>query len=258
LIPFNHKCLLRFIKIFIFTLLLLFWNKSTFAQNTNVRYAQTWADFMLHKTFKNGLIYIGEFGPRTLVNKSSGWYQLELAQSVQYNILWKIDAIGGLLTSYTIQTDTTDLYNSYELRPWLGARINFNPDSKLSVALLTRYEQRYLYYNNLNDIQKSGRARNRLEFTYSINRPNFYHDKLWYLTFDAEWFLPTNTKFEERFANAARLRLGIGYRRNYNWRYAIVFMEQFSRNTIDDEFKSSNFIIDLRVHFFIPAKDDDY
>jgi hypothetical protein len=198
--------------------------------------------------------YIGEFGPRTLVNEKSGWYQLELGQSVQYNVLWKIDIIGGLLASYTVQSDTTDLFDSYELRPWLGARIDFNPESKLSIGLLTRYEQRFLYYNNQDTTQKSGRIRNRLEFTYSINHPNMFHDKLWYLTFDAEWFIPTNASFEERFANATRLRFGIGYRQNYHWRYAIVFMEQFSRNTIDEDFRSSNFIVNLRIHCFIPAK----
>ena len=224
------------------------------AQDKKSNYEQLWFDFMLHKTFNNGLMYLLEAGPRTLINQKSSWSQFELSQNVQYNVFWNVDAIGGLLLSYTNQTDTTDLYDSYEVRPWLGARIHFNPNDKLMVSLLTRYEQRFLYYNNVSAIEKSGRIRNRLEFTYSLNKPDFYQDKLWYLTFDGELFVPTNEKFSERFANASRIRAGVGYRHSFNWRYVIVLMEQFSRNTIDEGFKSSNFIINLRVHFFIPAR----
>lgn len=224
------------------------------AQEKNEKYKQLWLDLMLQKTFNNGLSYFGEFGPRYLIQEKSGWSQLELSQNVQYNVFWTVDAIGGLLLNYTQQTDTTDLYNSYEVRPWLGFRLHFNPNSKLMVSLFSRMEWRSLYYNNVETVQKSGRLRNRLEFTYSINKPNFYHDELWYITLDGEWYHPIDENPGERFANQGRIRAGIGYRQNYSWRYVIVFMEQFSRNTIDEGFKSANFIVDLRVHFFIPAK----
>jgi hypothetical protein len=224
------------------------------AQDTKSNYEQLWLDFMLHKTFNNGIRYLAEVGPRTLLYQRSGWSQFELSQNVQYNVFWNVDAIGGFLLNYTNQTDTTDLFDSYEVRPWVGARIHFNPNSKLMVSLLTRFEQRFLYYNNTSTVEKSGRIRNRLEFTYSINKPNFYQNKLWYVTLDGEWYIPVNEEFSERFANAARIRAGLGYRHNYSWRYVIMFMEQLSRNTIDEGFKSSNFIIDLRAHFFIPSK----
>jgi hypothetical protein len=237
-------------------LLLLFTIAPFFSngQDHNENYSQLWADFMLQKTFNNGLRYFGEFGPRYLIQEKSGWSSLELGQDLHYNVFWNVDAIGGLLLSYTQQTDTTNLYNSYEVRPWLGFRIHFNPNSKLMVNLLSRMEYRNLYYNNAGSVQKSKRLRNRLEFIYSINHPNFYQDKLWYITLDGEWYYPINENPDERFANQGRIRAGLGYRHNYSWRYVIVFMEQFSRNTIDEGFKSSNFIVDLRVHFFIPAK----
>lgn len=224
------------------------------AQDQNANYRQLWADFMIQKTFKSSLRYFGEVGPRYLIQEKSGWSQWELGQNLQYNVFWTVDAIGGLLLNYTQQTDTTDLYDSYEVRPWLGFRLHFNSNSKLMVSLFSRLEWRNLYYNNIETVQKSGRLRNRLEFTYSINQPNFYHDNLWYVTLDGEWYLPMDINPGERFANQGRIRAGLGYRHNYRWRYVLVFMEQFSRNTIDEGFESSNFIVDLRVHFFIPAK----
>lgn len=243
-----------YIKSISFLFVLFLVTSQIHAQEQNEKYRQLWVDFMLQKTFKNSLRYFSEFGPRYLIQEKSGWSQLELSQNVQYNVFWNVDAIGGLLLNYTQQTDTTNLYNSYEVRPWLGFRLNFNPNSKLMVSLFSRMEWRNLYYNNVETVQKSGRLRNRLEFTYSINHPNFYQDKLWYVTLDGEWYLPMNENPGERFANQGRIRAGFGYRQNYNWRYVIVFMEQFSRNTIDEGFKSTNFIVDFRVHFFIPAK----
>jgi hypothetical protein len=223
-------------------------------QDKTTNYSQLWADFMLHKTFKNSIRYFGTLGPRFLLTEESGWNQIELSQSVHYNVFWNIDGIAGLLLNYTQQSDTTNTYNSYEVRPWLGFRINFNPNSKLMVSIFSRLEFRNLFYSYDESVQHSKRLRNRLEFTYSINRPNFYQDKLWYVTLDGEWYLPVTENPDERFANQARIRAGLGYRHNYTWRYVIVFMEQFSKNTINEGFKSSHFIIDLRVHFFIPAK----
>ena len=228
---------------------------SATGQENNEKYSQLWANFMVFKTYENSFRYLAEFGPRVLLSEANGWSQLELSQNVQYNVFWNVDAIGGLLLNYTVQSDTTDLFNSYEVRPWLGFRIHFNPNSKLMVSFFSRIEFRNLFYSNTKTDQHSTRLRNRLEATYSINRPNFYHDKLWYLTLDGEYYYPITANPDERFANAARIRLGVGYRHNFNWRYVVVFMEQFSRNTINEEFKSSNFIVDLRVHFFIPAKE---
>ncbi len=141
------------------------------AQEQDAKYRQLWADFMIQKTFKNSLRYFGEFGPRYLIQEKSGWSQMELGQDLHYNVFWNADAIGGLLLNYTQQTDTTDLYDSYEVRPWLGFRLHFNPNSKLMVSLLSRMEWRNLYYNNVDTVQKSGRLRNRLNLPIpSINQ----------------------------------------------------------------------------------------
>ena len=77
------------------------------------------------------LRYLAEFGPRALVSEENGWSSIELSQNVQYNVFWNIDAIGGLLLNYTNQSDTTELYNSYEVRPWLGFRIKFQSQFKV-------------------------------------------------------------------------------------------------------------------------------
>lgn len=45
---------------------------------------------------------------------------------------------------------------------------------------------------------------------------------------------------EERFANRFRWRIGAGYRLSYNLRFEFLYMLQQSKNTIDDNFESSD------------------
>jgi hypothetical protein len=219
----------------------------------NINYNQINTDLMIGYTFKSRLQYFGEVGIRTLVERESGWSSLEVNNDLHYNIVAPVDLIAGMHLNYTRQTDSTDLFNNLELRPWLGARLHLTPNAKFMLSNLLRYEQRFMYYLVADDRQIGSRLRNRFELTWSINRPNFYHDKLWYITLDAEYFWPLNENPEERFANQAQVRLGIGYRLSYRWRFMVRFIEQFSRNTIDEDFKSSNLIFNFRVHFFIPA-----
>jgi hypothetical protein len=220
----------------------------------NINYQQLNTDFMLVHTLKNNLLYFGELGTRTLLEKDSKWFSFELNNDFHYNVVAPLDLIAGLHLNYTRQTDTTNIYNNMELRPWLGALINVNPNAKIMVSNLLRYEQRFMFYVTSEDRQIASRIRNRLELTWSVNGPNFYRDRLWYITLDAEYFWPLNENPDERFANQAQLRLGLGYRLSYRWRFMVRFIEQFSRNTIDEDFKSSNLIFNLRVHFFIPSE----
>jgi len=63
---------------------------------------------------------------------------------------------------------------------------------------------------------------------------------------DWEWFIPLDDA-EEQFANRQRIRGGIGYRRNFNWRYELLYIWTRSRNTIDTGFSTNENSIDIRV-----------
>ena len=55
---------------------------------------------------------------------------------------------------------------------------------------------------------------------------------------DAEWFVPMSTEeAPERFAQKFRARAGIGYRRDYKWRFELVAMRDDAKDTLDEEFE---------------------
>ena len=67
-----------------------------------------------------------------------------------------------------------------------------------------------------------------------------------YALADWEWFIPLGDP-QERFANRQRIRTGIGYRRNLQWRFEALYTWTRSRDTTDPDFATSDNIVNLRV-----------
>ena len=87
-----------------------------------------------------------------------------------------------------------------------------------------------------------------------INQNSYFKDNLWYAVTDIEWLF-VSTDLEERFANRFRLRLGVGYRLNYSFRFEVLYMNQQSRNGIDESFSSSDNMIRIRLkHYWRKTK----
>ena len=76
-------------------------------------------------------------------------------------------------------------------------------------------------------------------------------DKLWYAIVDGESFIVLDQDVKERFANRFRLRTGIGYRVNYSFRLEFVYTLQQSKNTIGDDFNTSDNIFRFRIKQYL-------
>jgi hypothetical protein len=81
--------------------------------------------------------------------------------------------------------------------------------------------------------------------TFELSPP-WAHDYVRYLLADWEWFVPV-ADLEERFANRQRIRTGLGYRRNFHWRFEVIYAWTRSRETIEDDFATSDNIFNIRV-----------
>jgi hypothetical protein len=80
----------------------------------------------------------------------------------------------------------------------------------------------------------------------ALNKEKTTDDDARYLLADWEWFVPLGEP-EERFANRQRIRTGFGYRRSFAWRFEALYMWTRSRDTIEEGFKTTENIIDIRV-----------
>jgi hypothetical protein len=111
---------------------------------------------------------------------------------------------------------------------------------------LVRVEARNLFYSDDRDTDSVVRFRNRLELQVPLNRERMSDDGARYLLTDWEWFIPLGDPLE-RFANRQRIRAGLGYRRNVRWRFEALYIWTRSRDTTDQDFTTSDNIVNLRV-----------
>jgi len=58
-------------------------------------------------------------------------------------------------------------------------------------------------------------------------------------------------KAPERFATKRRVRLGLGYRLNYTWRFEVLAMRDEARATLEDEIEVDAYMLDLRLKWFL-------
>jgi uncharacterized protein DUF2490 len=220
---------------------------------------QLWGNLTFNWVKSDRLVYELDFEPKALLAAPEGepdWRNLDVTPNVEYALRPWFDLVADTTVGRTLQTDAV---HSTEVTPRFGARFHLfsraqkfrvieqAPRRRLVVRDLVRVESRNFFYSGGDTSSDSTvRFRNRLEFLLPFNRERVTDDGARYLLADWEWFVPLDDP-EERFANRQRIRTGIGYRRNFNWRYELLYIWTRSRNSIDNEFSTNENIIDVRV-----------
>ena len=223
---------------------------------TNV---QLWGNITLNWVKSEHLTYELDLEPKVLLSAPEGdpdWRNLDVTPNVEYSPKRWLDAVVDTTIGRTKQSDDVD---TVELTPRVGARFHLfsraltnhprerAPNRRIVVRDLVRFEARNFYYSGGDvDYSFSARFRNRLEFLLPLNRERLTDDGARYLVSDWEWFVPLSDQ-GERFANKQRIRAGLGYRRSVAWRFEAIYIWTRSRNTLEDDFTTSDNIIDIRV-----------
>ena len=220
---------------------------------------QLWGEFKLSWIKTRHLTYGLDVEPKVLLTKPEGdpgWVTLDLTPSVEYSRGEWLDVLGELLMAKTRQTD--DL-NSTEITPRIGLRLHVlsnlredllkekRPKHRVVLRNLARLEWRNLFYSAADKPNKTTmRFRDRIELLCALTRPRITDNGVTYALGDAEWFWQLDD-VNERFAGKQRVRGGIGYRRSSEWRFEGLLIWNRSRNTIDQPFSATDFVVDLTV-----------
>lgn len=217
---------------------------------------QLWANLTFDWVKSDRLTYEVDFEPKAMVDPPAGqpaWKNLDVTPNVTFNAAQWLDLTGDLATGYTHQTD--DL-NTFELTPRVGAEVHLlsrllskrehHPKRRFAFSNYFRIEWRNFFYNNDEPVSSSWRFRNRLGCLFALNRAKYTDDGAYYALTDFEWFLPLSDP-AERFSNRQRFRVGVGYRRSFNWRFEALYLWTRSRAALEDNFTRSEAMIDLRV-----------
>jgi len=111
------------------------------------------------------------------------------------------------------------------------------PRRRIVVSTLLRFE----------DSQGDWTLRDRFSVTYPLNRPKTTSDGTIYLTGDSEWFVPFDRSPGDAFFNELRLRAGIGYRKDFAWRFDVLYVWDGTRHADQGPLTPKFHAIDIRV-----------
>lgn len=210
--------------------------------------SQVWFEYMLNYPFANS--WNVEFASTysTVMNQPK-WRSLDFQVTPEYAITERIDVMAAFYVGKTYQNQSL---STSEIREMVGARFHFTPNKRILTRMLFRFEQRNQLQKETDQWSHSTRTRLRAETLTPINKPTMFSgDKLLYLILDAEAFIIHDKDIEERFANRFRFRSGLGYRVNYGLRVEFVYTLQESKNTIEDDFNTTDNIFRFRIKQYL-------
>ena len=235
-------------------------------ESTQETSRQIWANLILSRPKSEKLYFEYDIEAARQVSGGEPWKYLYGTGLAEYYPNGYIDLTGELSTGFTQQSREED---SFEATVRLGVRLHlinqiFNSSlikeirpervsgKKLGISFLSRIEHRNFWYSGDRASSDDLRWRNRLEFKFALNEPNLSTDGVWYLMADGEYFTPVgDDKAPERFATKYRLRLGLGYRLSYDWRFEVVAMRDEAKETLEDDIEVDAYILDLRLKWFL-------
>lgn len=209
----------------------------------------TWTDFNYRDYSSAKFSFGGDAGIRGLLT-SRNWTVLYVRPKVFYDFSTELTVAGavGLFNTWN-----HDVPNSTELR--LAPEVTFNwPSIKLGVfGHRGRYEERFIWNQNSGESGDISRKDRNSRFRYLLSfKTNYFNisESLtnFYVQPSAEFFLPFGTNSAEVFFNKNRLILGLGQLLKSGWSYKVDFMWQRSKNTIDGNFSTSDYVVRLRIY----------
>jgi hypothetical protein len=221
---------------------------------------QLWANVIIGHPKNAHLYYELDLEPKTQVSGGESWYNLDATPLVEFYPHALVDFTGEATVGFTHQNESE---NSFELTPRLGLRLHLFknfwdkihpervPLSRLSLANLSRIEYRNFWYSSERPSSHEPRFRNRTEFKLAINNSKLSADRTLYLFADLEFFVPIGNDVPERFATKRRLRGGFGYRLSRKWRFEVLFIRDYARETLDQEGDVELNVLDLRLKLFL-------
>jgi hypothetical protein len=235
---------IRFGSVSIFVLL-----ASGFSLNAQSTNTQVWFECMLNHPFGKSFNIENAFTYSTLLN-TPRWRSFDFSPTLEYSLNNHVDFTLGATFSGTAQTDD---YNTFEVRPVAGTRLHITPNRRILIRTYLRLEQRNFLNLESDEWESVIRPRFRLEFVMPLNKKRYAEDNLWYGILDGEWLYAVDD-VEERFANRFRTRIGLGYRLSYASRFEFVYMNQQSKNAMDETFSSVDNVFRFRYKHFLGKK----
>jgi hypothetical protein len=168
----------------------------------------------------------------------------------QFNYkLSKITSLhGGLIYIYTFHENLND---AIELRPWVGAQLQWPNFGRFGFLHYLRFEQRFRHTMGVEEWDNDFRIRYRLMTNVPLNHKSMT-DKTIYAQLAYEFYSNTfDVDIRFAFADIHRVDGGFGYWQNFSNRYELNLIAFHSRESSKESYALSSLVLFLKYrHFF--------
>jgi hypothetical protein len=209
---------------------------------------QLWLEHQLSYPFANRYLLENTTSYQTLLDKNDKWQSIAISPTFEYTLFPRFELLSEVPLAYTVQKVGT---TSIDIMPMVGARYNITLGKRVDSKILLRYQHRLFRQIEADNWDVSNRTRLRGEVFASLNGPNMFTNKLWYLFGDYEEFFVFDHQVDERYAFRRRGRLGVGYRLSYGYRFELGYTWVSYRNEIDGDFVADSQVIQIKVKMFL-------
>ncbi len=234
----------------------LLWVVCSFFVGTKVSVAQddvsaiTWADvtYFYYTSEKFGIG--GDGGLRGLVSKPD-WAMVYIRPAVVHRLSPFVELKGSVGFFETFQKTPA---NMFELRLCQEVKAQWPTLQRMYFRHRLRVEERFLFYADAEGSQDMDRQQQNYRARYYLGAKSNYFKvaekaKYLYVHGGVEYFIPFNHSADERFSNAARVSAGFGQELKLGFNYELDFIWQASRNTLEGDFKTDEFILRFKLIF---------
>lgn len=232
--------------IIVFISFIIFPSVKLIAQDSEDVEKQVWLDYVMFRKPSEDIQFMGDAGYRFLIG--GGWQKYLVRPSLQKGIKDWLNLFGGVGLFYTVQEG---LSNTFEIRPWIGARVYLYWDTfrKIRFSDYFRIEDRFVINTQSSGTSNSIRLRNKTDVKFPITA-HYLDDGVLYAMLSFEFFIEGGD-LQELFADKIRLGGGLGYKFNYNWRVEFYFYGFKSQDTATSGFTTTDNVWQLTLKHYV-------
>ena len=218
---------------------------------------QVWADATGQRVATERLRYEINAEPKT---ELTTWVSFESTPHTSYAVTPWLDVIGEV----DVETDNEgERANAVTVTPRVGAQLHAlsrllgphgtktgtglepRPRRRLDLGSLLRFEREIRVSGG--DTAGVWKVRNRFTAAYPLNRMKTTAEGAIYVTSDIEVFVPLDTAVKGGRVSKLRFRNGLGYRRNFDWRFETLYVVNARRNRTSGALEVNAHAIDIRI-----------
>lgn len=217
-------------------LLIISFNLRTHAQ------VQTWIDYTTNNWINSNWLYYGDYGMRGLLTVDE-WTQYTVNPAFLYRSDEKLSFHAGSRLMYT---DNTSSGNTFEARPWQGARYIWPRFKSFYLDHYLRLEERFVWYTETSEFEFSLRSRYRLrlrtmDFLLPLIPTKFTS------SVSIEIFMDITNEILETYVGKNRITFGLGNHVTKDLLIELNYILQKSRKEVTSDFETVDRIFRLRI-----------